>query len=413
MPEAPTISQPATPSQPVDSGLAAAMQAHIQYKENQDNPVPPPQNPTETAPEKTQPQIDSNAPPETKPPLEGQQKEKKGMWEKLGKTDPPEERKPEGEQEYPEEPPKEQNAWTKIKRELKELKAERAQWQSERPTYEQQLKELKERTSKFSDTDLTDLQKYREEQAIFHVQTTDTYQNEAAKPWNEGNETLRNISEYTKIPADKFKEALMEPNPLVRNREITKILKAAKTTDQHSGEESELDASEIASLAAQVSDAGKKLHDASAAHKRLTDEAALKGQQRATQEEAAKIRAQQESKEVFSRGMKEMTSNMQVQLKDLMEAGYLDQKTFETIAQEDLPTDPMDQIYALHASHMLIPLTQALRQAHAKIAEYEEDRKARMETRPSTRPKPSSGPNGRPNMSLQDAMNAQMRHGLT
>lgn len=410
---------PSAPSQPVtDSGLAAAMEAHIKYTEAQasgasEAPAQTDQKPTEMTSAAPEAQEQPQSPNSNQNAATAPEKKGKGMWEKLGKvTEPNPAEKPEAETEYPEEAPKEQNAWTKIKREVKELKALRTTWDTERAQYEARVKELAEKSSQFSDDDVQALKRFREDQAIFDVQRTDTYQNEAAKPWSEGNETLKNISEYTKIPADKFKDALLEPNPLMRNREITKVLKTAKMVDPHTGDELELDASEIASLATQISEAGKKLHDASAAHKRLTEEAALKGQQRATQEEASKIKAQQESKEVFKRGMTEMSSNMKVQLKDLMDDGLLDEKSFESISQEDLPTDLMDQIYALHASHLMIPLTQSLREARAKIAEYEADRQARLGARPSTKPIPTPGGNGKRPMTLQEAMRAQVAHGI-
>lgn len=392
-----------------EQSLAQAMEAHIQYTENQGQP-PVQQQQEQTTEEQVQ----------IEQPVQESSTENTGKkWEKLGKPaeEKPKEETPETEEEYPDGAPKEQNAWTKIKREVKDWRTKHKEWETERTSwtareqeYETKLKEALEKASKVNESDLQELQKYREERAIYDVQRTDTYQNEAAKPWNEGNSTLKEISEYTRIDVDKFKEVLTEPNSLLRNSKISKLLKTARMPDESGDGEVELDPSEIAALVTQVTDAGKKLHDASAAHKRLTEEAALKGSQRATQEQAAKLKAEQEAKEVYGRGMKEMTTNMQVQLKDLIDAGALDPKVFEDISREELPTDPMDQIYALHASHMLIPMAQQLRQALAKVAELENDRKERQSVRPGTKVTPSQGnKNGRV-ITLEEAMRAEMQH---
>lgn len=396
------------------TSLQQAMQAHVQQNEPAQAPSQQ-QAPktTETTQEQPVQQKETQTQEVQKASADATKPPKK--WEQLAKKDEPateENTTEQTEEEYPESAPQAQNAWTKIKKELKELRAKRAEWDGERSNYtverqklDAQIKELSERASKFKDEDLAALQKFREEQAIYNIEQTETYQTQVTRPWQEGNNTLQEVSEYTKIPTDKFKEILVEPNGLLRNSKIGKLLKTARMTDVD-GSEVELDPSEIAALTTQISEAGRKLHDATHANKTLKDEAALKGQQRATQEEAAKIKAQQEAKEVWNRSSQEIESTLRVGLKDLIEAGVLKDEDIKQGGGEELAEDPMDRAYAVRASYLVPVMTEALRSAHAKIAQLENERKERQAARPGVKPQPHNGVTGGSQLSLQDAMRA-------
>jgi hypothetical protein len=382
-----------------DAGLDAAMKAEVQFRDGdkRDTQHAEPKPPKQEAP--------ADNKPEDVPKADKPAGDKSKPWDKLAK--PPEvEKKTEDAPETPEgdglpdDAPKEQHAWTKTKKELRELRTKAAQWEAEKQAWEAEKKTLAEKASKVTDEDLTELQRFREEQAIYDVKRTKTYQERAQTPWNEGEATLGEVSEYTKISPDKLKEALLEPNRLARLDLVTELLRTSERT---------IDDARIGALANQVLEAGQKLHAAHLAHKELTEEAAVKGQQRATQEQAAKLKAQTEAKEIHQRGMKEMTTNLQTQLKDLMDDGLLDSKEFESIAEAEMPDDPMDRIYALHASYLLPSMAQSLRKAQAKIREYEADRQARLGTRPSTKPGPPNQ-GGKREVSLDEAMKAQMQH---
>jgi hypothetical protein len=382
-----------------DAGLDAAMKAEVQFRDGdkRDTQHAEPKPPKQEAP--------ADNKPEDVPKADKPVSDKSKPWDKLGKPseiekkteDAPE--TPEGDG-LPDDAPKEQHAWTKTKKELRELRTKAAQWEAEKQAWEAEKKTLAEKASKVTDEDLAELQRFREEQAIYDVKRTKTYQERAQTPWNEGEATLGEVSEYTKISPDKLKEALLEPNRLARLDLVTELLRTSERT---------IDDARIGALANQVLEAGQKLHAAHLAHKELTEEAAVKGQQRATQEQAAKLKAQTEAKEIHQRGMKEMTTNLQTQLKDLMDDGLLDPKEFESIASAEMPDDPMDRIYALHASYLLPSMAQSLRQAQAKIREYEADRQARLGARPSTKPGPPN-PGGKREISLDEAMKAQMAH---
>lgn len=382
-----------------EAGLEAAMKAEVQYREGDKRDT----QHAEPKPPKQEIQVEKKTEETAK--VEKPAGEKPKPWDKLGKPPEPEKKLEdapdalEGD-DLPDDAPKAQNAWTKAKKEIKEYRAKAAQWEAEKQAWESEKKTLAEKASKVTDEDLTELQRFREEQAIYDVKRTKTYQERAQAPWNEGEATLGEVSEYTKISPDKLKEALLEPNRLARLDLVTELL---RTSDRA------IDDARIGALANQVLEAGQKLHAAHLAHKELTEEAAVKGKQRATQEEAAKLKAQTEAKEIHSRGMKEMATNLQTQLKDLMDDGLLDPKEFESIAEAEMPDDPMDRIYALHASYLLPSMAQSLRQAQAKIREYEADRQARLETRPSTKPGPPNQ-GAKREMSIDEAMKAQMQH---
>jgi hypothetical protein len=382
-----------------DAGLDAAMKAEVQFRDGdkRDTQHAEPKPPKQEAP--------ADNKPEDVPKADKPAGDKSKPWDKLAK--PPEvEKKTEDAPETPEgdglpdDAPKEQHAWTKTKKELRELRTKAAQWEAEKQAWEAEKKTLAEKASKVTDEDLAELQRFREEQAIYDVKRTKTYQERAQTPWNEGEATLGEVSEYTKISPDKLKEALLEPNRLARLDLVTELLRTSERT---------IDDARIGALANQVLEAGQKLHAAHLAHKELTEEAAVKGQQRATQEQAAKLKAQTEAKEIHQRGMKEMTTNLQTQLKDLMDDGLLDPKEFDAISSAEMPDDPMDRIYALHASYLLPSMAQSLRKAQAKIREYEADRQARLGTRPSTKPGPPNQ-GGKREVSLDEAMKAQMQH---
>jgi hypothetical protein len=389
--------QDAAPS--FEGGLDAAMKAEVQFREGDKRDT----QHAEQKPPKQEAPADKKA--EEAPKADKPAGDKPKPWDRLAK--PPEvEKKAEDTadaleaDDLPDDAPKAQNAWTKAKKELKERRAQAAQWEAEKQAWEAEKKTLVEKASKVTDEDLTELQRFREEQAIYDVKRTKTYQERAQTPWNEGEATLGEVSEYTKISPDKLKEALLEPNRLARLDLVTELLRTSERT---------IDDARIGALANQVLEAGQKLHAAHLAHKELTEEAAVKGQQRATQEQAAKLKAQTEAKEIHQRGMKEMTTNLQTQLKDLMDDGLLDSKEFESIAEAEMPDDPMDRIYALHASYLLPSMAQSLRKAQAKIREYEADRQARLGTRPSTKPGPPNQ-GGKREVSLDEAMKAQMQH---
>jgi hypothetical protein len=390
--------QDAAPS--FEGGLDAAMKAEVQFREGDKRDT----QHAEQKPPKQEAPADKKA--EEAPKADKPAGDKPKPWDRLAK--PPEvEKKAEDTadaleaDDLPDDAPKAQNAWTKAKKELKERRAQAAQWEAEKQAWEAEKKTLVEKASKVTDEDLTELQRFREEQAIYDVKRTKTYQERAQTPWNEGEATLGEVSEYTKISPDKLKEALLEPNRLARLDLVTELLRTSERT---------IDDARIGALANQVLEAGQKLHAAHLAHKELTEEAAVKGKQRATMEEASKIKAQTEAKEIHQRGMKEMRTNLeQVQLKDLIEEGLLDPKEFDAVEGIEMPDDPMDRIYMLHTSMLLPAIAQALRQERAKNKQYEADRQARLGARPSTKPgSPNQG--AKREISLDEAMKAQMQH---
>lgn len=399
----------------LNEGLKAAMQAEIAYSEAQSNPQQQQAPAPKTEAVQEQPPTQEDATSQEAQKTDQQKTGKK--WEQLAKKEEAaaEEKTAEVEEEYPDTPPEAQNAWTKIKREVKELRnlrkqleAEKGSWTAEKTEYETKLKEYNEKVSKFSDADLEALKKYREDEAIYNIERTESFQTRVSKPWNEGNSTLQEVSEYTNIPADKFKEALVEPNSLVRNSKVAKLLKTARLSGPE-GEEMELDSAEIAALTSQVTAAGQKLHEATMANKELREEAATKGQQRSVQEEAAKIKAETEAKEVWNRASQEIESSIRVGLKDLVESGDIKEEHLKQGAGEQLSDDPMDRAYAIRASYLVPVMTEALRAARAKIAQLEQDRKDRMATRPGTRPSAPSGIPQERSMSLKDAMRAEQQ----
>lgn len=386
--EAPTQAAPAQqaptppvndPTVPNDSGfsLRSAMAADVEQQRTKQPVLPPQKQADKSAQVDDKPKEDV-----TKQEVQTDDKAAKKPWDKLGKPDAKKEAAtqtddlgdivPEGD--------KAQNAWTGIRKEVKQLKTERETWLKERSDFEAKVKALEETASQIKPEDSEALKRYREQEAVNYVQRTPEYQEKAAKPYSEGYEVLREVSEFTDLPVGKLQEALLEPNSILRDEKVLALLEtsAKDMTDARK-----------AALQKAVMDAGAKMNAASVEHQRLTQEASLKKEQLETQTKAQQMKTQEEAKKVFSAAMRETGDGLKVQLADLVESGLISHADIDAIRDEQFTDDPMDRALETYITSLSVPMIRNLRKAlsekDAKIAELEADRKARMATNPSVR----------------------------
>jgi len=393
--------------------LAQAMHAHISEQKAAESGQAPVQQ--EAPPEqKPAPKAEQHPKTEEKP-SDTPETAKKGPWEKLGKKEEAktEETSPEAE-EYPDDAPKAQNAWTKIKQENKEFKAKLAEWESvkakqweqEKAAWENEKKALSEKSAKWDDQKESDYQKMRDRYALDYIKETDEYRNEAQSPWDQGNSSIKDISEYTKLDPKDFKDALMEPNRLARKKALTELIKKSDV---------ELADTEIISLADEAFRAGEQIQKAVDAHERLTKDASLKREQALNQEKASSMKAQEEAKQVRTQALNEVLSGMKAQIKDIIEAGILDESDVDGAGEGfDMEQDPMDLAFGNAAANLAPKLFSKIRELQGKLDKYEAERKERNGTKPTLKPTGTTvprGTNGAPRQSLDDAMRAYRANG--
>lgn len=303
-------------------------------------------------------------------------------WDKLGKAP---EAKPANGEEFGDKPPegdKAQNAWTTIKKRVKEYEAKEQTWAKQQQEWEQKLKEYEGRTSEFKPEMLERLKRYEEEEAINHVQRTTDYLERAQKPWDESQQTLREVAEYTGLSVQELQKALQNPNRLMRNEELALLLEKEGVREM----------SEARKLAIinDVFQAGEKANQAAQAHKELTDQAHAKKEQRDMAQKAEQMKAKEESQKVLKAAATEVQDGMKVSFQDLIEAGHLKAKELE-FGDLQPSSDPIDVMFGEYSANLLTVLAPKYRAALAKISELEADRKERMGTNPSVRPTRTNG----------------------
>lgn len=392
-----------------DGGLQAAMKAQMEYVSSQQpSQAPPAPEPPQKAQEPVQdtiskePAIDT---PKEKESAPEPTKDAKKPWDKLAPD--PEKEKVEGEpqDDHPDDAPKAQNAWTNIKRELKEARAKLAEWETqkaktweqEKAQWEAQRKELEERASQWSEDQLKEYQKLKERDAIEYVTQSKQYQEEAQEPWNRGNSAITEIADYSQIDVKAIKETLLEPNKLLRHEKLVELF---------GGSTKSLSEARVEILANQAMQAGEDLHKAAQAHERLTKDAATKREQVAQQERAAALKAQEEAKIVLRNAIAEVDSGIRVQLKDLVESGILAEKDLEAGSDGfDMQQDPMDLAFGTRSAHLMPILTKKIRSLVAENAQLKAERTARKAAQPGLKVNGSvhTGPRV---PSLQEAMAA-------
>lgn len=387
-----------------DGGLQAAMKAQMEYNQSQQAPTQEVQKPTQDTP-KTETEAQTQKTHENAP--ESQQTDKKRPWDKLKSEEPAEQAKletTEGADEYPDDAPKAQNAWTSIKKRVKELEAlqktwenERSTWNTEKTQWETHRKQLEEKANSWSEDQLKEYQKLKEREAIEYVEQSEAYQKEAQAPWDRGNAALKEISDYSQVDAKAIREVLMEPNKLTRHDKLVELLGSSPKS---------LSEARIEILAKEAMDAGDDLIKAAEAYGRLTKDAAIKREQVAQQEKAAALKAQEEAKKVLRDAISEVDSGLRVQLKDLLDDGILSEKDLGGGGEDfDMQQDPMDLAFGTRSAHLLPAMAKALRNARREIAQLKEDQKARQAARPGL--KPNGATNGsKPVPSLKEAMRA-------
>lgn len=347
--------------------------------------------------------------PETQP--ETTQSDKKRPWEKLKAEETPEPKEKKVEQSTEDydgdEPPtgdKAQSAWMKRKNRIKELEgitanweAKAKEWETERSTWNTKQKELEERANQWKDEERQEYQKLKERDAIEYVTQSKQYQEEAQAPWDRGNSSLAEISDYSQVDVKAIKDVLLEPNKLTRHDKLVELLSNSPKT---------ISEARIEILAKEAMDAGDELHKAAQAHERLTKDASTKREQVAQQEKAAALKAQEEAKKVLRESIAEVDSGLKVQLKDLVDEGLLSEKDLNGGGEEfDMQQDPMDLAFGTRAAHLLPVMTKAIRSLKREIAQLKEDQRARQQARPGL--KPSGATNGsKPVPDLKAAMRA-------
>lgn len=401
------VTAPISEAAPNASGmnLAQAMHAHLAETQAEQGQAQATEQ-AEQKPEAQQQQV------ETKPQeksTETPETTKKGPWEKMGKKEEVkvEESSPESE-EYPDDAPKAQNAWTKIKQENKEFKTKLAEWESvkakqweqEKAAWENEKKALSEKSAKWDDQKESDYQKMRDRYALDYIKETQEYQTEAQTPWDQGNSAIKDISEYTKLDSKEFKDALMEPNRLARKKALTELIKKSEV---------ELADTEIISLADEAFRAGEQIQKAVDAHERLTKDASLKREQALNQEKASSMKAQEEAKQVRNQALNEVLSGMKAQVKDLIESGVLDESDITGAGEGfDMEQDPMDLAFGNAMANLSPKLFAKIRDLQSQVAKLEGERKERNGTKPTLKPSGTTArTNGRsPQPSLADAMKA-------
>lgn len=407
--EAPVISSPQSQPDIGSLPLAEAMKLDIAARKASPDGGMVEQAPQAPQRQQAQPQqqssqaaaqeVQSDASAETK--IEAKPSSK---LDKFGK--PAEEAKPLTTEEFGDTVPageKAQNAWTTIKKQVKEYQAKEQAWAKQQAEWEAKVKEYESRQSDFSEEDRNALTKYREAEAIDYVTKTTEYVEKAQTPFNQGKSVLMEVSEYTGIPLQKIEESLMEPNSILRDENILTLMETSSKEITEARKEA---------LKNRVIEAGDKMNDAVAEHRRLTEDAATKKQQRETAMQAEAMKSKQEAEKVFRSAMAETGDGLKVQLKDLIEQGLLSEKDIDSVAQEKFTDDPMERAIETYITHVSVPLIKNLRQEMARLKaeneQYKADRQARMKAQPGVKPSSSSSNGKAPEMSLTEAMKAHI-----
>lgn len=393
----PPQQQSAPPAEP-GSGLRAAMAEHVAM--TQGGPPPAKAAPAQQEAPPQQEQTSQSSAQAGAEQQEAKTDPNKPVrpWDKLGKAD---EKKVETQEEFGDKPPegdKAQNAWTTIKKKVKEYETKEQQWARERAEYEQKVKDWESKQNEYKPEILDEWKRYKENEAIDFVQKTTEYQEKAAQPYNQGRSTLKEVSEFTGLPMQQLEEALMEPNSILRDEGVLALLE--KSTKEMSDARKE-------AIKNRVIEAGDKMNHASAEHERLTKEARAKKEQRDNAQKAAEMKAKEESQKVFKQGVNEIADGLKGQLADLVEAGVLTNDQLDGLKNIELPSDPMDIGFGEIAAQLIVPMRQQISKLLKENKELKEAHKERMASNPSVRP---SRQNGTPAKipSLQEAIQAHV-----
>lgn len=399
------------PSQDSGAMLRAAMEAQIQHDRGnvpKQQEKAPEQQQSDTSTRSNQSAADAEvarqeaaANQQEAAPKDGPQK----PWDKLGK--PPEEAKPQHQngEEFPDQAPKEQNAWTNIKRRVKEYEAKEQQWQKQQQEWEAKVKEYESRSSEFKPEVFEKLKKYEERYAIDYVQETEDYQKLAAKPYQEGMGVLGEVAEFTGITINQIQNALLERNSILRDEKVLALLDTSTK---------EMSDARKAALQKAVMEAGDKLNAASYEHARMMQEAGSRKEQREMAEKASQMKAKEEATKVFRTALSEISQGMKGQMQDLIESGIFKADDFE-FGNVNLTDDVMDRGFGEVVAQLYPKTIKALRSTQQKLAEAEATIKEMRGAQPGVKPGSGSRTNGdrQPSMTLQQAMAASLsRRGL-
>jgi hypothetical protein len=267
-------------------------------------------------------------------------------------------------------PPKEQNAWTAIKRENKELKA----WREQNET---RLKELEERASKIDESKLKEYEETIEWRARERFKETPEYKEKAAAPYGEGLAKINQVSEFTGVATKDIMEALTEPNDLLRMTKINKLM---------SNSTNELDDKAIDASVQAILKADDLIQKGTAEHNRFMEEAKEKREQYETRQAAEKMKAEAEAKKIRGEALATTKEELMARMNDLVKAKYISETDFDDFIEAEDSAEPMDAAFRTAMEHMGPKLIKSLRSAHKRITELENEAKEARGTRPSVNP---------------------------
>jgi hypothetical protein len=327
-----------------------------------------------------------------------------GKTSPLDKIDAPEEVKTEktpdqggdskGEDELPDIAPKEQEVWTRTKKENRELKAKFKE-------LEPKLKELEERASKFDESKLKEYEETIEWRARERFKETPEYKEKAAAPYSEGLTKINQVSEFTGVATKDLMEALMEPNDLLRMTKVNKLM-------ANSG--NELDDKAIDASVQAILKADDLIQKGTAEHNRFMEEAQAKREQYETRQSAEKLKAESEAKKIRGEALATTKEELMARMNDLVKAKYISETDFDDFMEAEDSGEPMDAAFRTAMEHMGPKFIKIIRDLAKENKALKDEAKESRGTKPSVNPA-TPKTNGAPAYgSLAEARAAQRGH---
>jgi hypothetical protein len=383
---------------PADLDFDKAISDHMAQQGQSQPPTQP--KAEKPAPKPTTQQKPQESPKKAtdKPLVEDKTKEApKNPFDKLDALKPKEEQAQEQSQqaEIPDTAPKDQQAWTHLKKSIKEANAKLAELTPIKEQFEKLQREhevLKNKPFQLPEDIKGELEDLRTLKAAYDVEDTPEWQQRITVPFQQREGYLKKVAAHYKIDESALLAASDEPDPIVRAEKMEEVLRTG---------EKELPMAQ----AAMVNQAVNELHMIYSEMNNMRQNA--QNVWSAKQGKNAELLKTQETEK--TQKWQAAAQDTYQKLHDKLPQFFEDGDFAESVKGASIAEDEPTRAYQAQAGELLPHVVQRLFEAEAKIRQFEAGNQARAAAKPSMTPTDVVLPKeqGDAPTSLEEAMRMQ------